>query len=224
MKKKIIIAIDGSSSCGKSTLAKSLAQTLGYAFVDSGAMYRMVTLYFQRNNVPLEEKAIADALAQISLTFKNIDGQNIAFLNGDHVEKAIRTMEVSGYVSEVAVISQVRKFVVKQQKAMSIDKGVVMDGRDTGSVVFPDAELKLFVSASLETRTKRRHRELLDRGFDISYAEVQENLEKRDHIDSTREDSPLMRAKDAIGLDTTHLTKPEVYEIALRLAKNIIDK
>jgi len=223
LKKKIIIAIDGSSSCGKSTLAKSLAHTLGYGFVDSGAMYRMVTLYFLQNNVPLEEKSIQSALQQISMKFKNIDGQNIAFLNNQHVEKDIRTMEVSDYVSNVAIISDVRKFVVKQQKAMSKDKGVVMDGRDTGTVVFPDAELKLFISASIETRTERRHQELLDRGFDISAKEVEENLQKRDHIDSTREDSPLLRAKDAIGLDTTHLTREEVYNIALRLAKNIID-
>lgn len=186
-------------------------------------MYRMVTLYFLQNNVPLEEKSIQSALQQISMKFKNIDGQNIAFLNNQHVEKDIRTMEVSDYVSNVAIISDVRKFVVKQQKAMSKDKGVVMDGRDTGTVVFPDAELKLFISASIETRTERRHQELLDRGFDISAKEVEENLQKRDHIDSTREDSPLLRAKDAIGLDTTHLTREEVYNIALRLAKNIID-
>jgi len=182
----------------------------------------MVTLYFLRNGIPLKDDAIENALQQISMKFKNINGNNIAFLNDENVEKDIRTMDISNYVSDVAVISQIRRFVVKQQKAMSKDKGVVMDGRDTGTVVFPEAELKLFISASLETRTKRRYQELLDRGFDITMAEVAENLQKRDHIDSTRSDSPLLRAKDAIGLDTTHLTRSEVYDIALRLAKNII--
>lgn len=186
-------------------------------------MYRMVTLYFLNKEIPLETDAISSALSDISMTFQNIDGNNIAFLNGENVEKDIRTMEVSNHVSEVAVIPQIRKFVVAQQKAMSKDKAVVMDGRDTGTVVFPDAELKLFISASLETRTDRRHQELLARGFDISRSEVSENLQKRDHIDSTREDSPLLRAQDAIGLDTTHLSVTEVYEIALRLAHNVIN-
>ena len=220
--KKIIIAIDGASSCGKSTLAKTLAQQLGYVFVDSGAMYRAFTLYLLRNNIALEEDAITEALSNIHISFKNIDGKNTAFLNGKNVETDIRTMNISDNVSEVAVLSIVRKFVVAQQKAMSTQKGVVMDGRDTGTVVFPNAELKLFISAAIETRTDRRYKELLDRGFKITRQEVHDNLQKRDHIDSTRQDSPLIRAKDAIGLDTTHLTPTAALEIALRLAKNAI--
>jgi len=220
--KKIIIAIDGASSCGKSTLAKSLATKLGYAFVDSGAMYRMVTLYLLQHKIPIEPKEIEKVLADIHMSFRNIDGKNTAFLNGVNVETDIRTMNISNHVSEVAVVSSVRKFIVAQQKAMSKEKGVVMDGRDTGTVVFPDAELKLFISASIKTRTDRRYKELLARGFDITRQEVYDNLQKRDHIDSTREDSPLIRAKDAIGLDTTHLTPNAALEIALRLANNII--
>lgn len=220
--KKIIIAIDGASSCGKSTLAKSLAAELGYAFVDSGAMYRVVTLYLLRHSIAIEPAAIAAVLPEIKISFQHIDGKNTAFLNGENVETDIRTMNVSNHVSDVAVISLVRKFVVAQQKAMSLKKAVVMDGRDTGTVVFPDAELKLFISASAETRTDRRYQELLDRGFEITKQEVHDNLQKRDHIDSTRADSPLIRAKDAIGLDTTHLTPEGVLEIALRLAQNAI--
>lgn len=221
--KKIIIAIDGASSCGKSTLAKSLATKLGYAFVDSGAMYRVVTLYLLRNEISIEAEAVTHALPNIQISFQNIDGKNTAFLNGENVETDIRTMHISNHVSEVAVISQVRKFIVAQQKAMSKEKGVVMDGRDTGTVVFPDAELKLFISASVETRTDRRYKELLDRGFEITRQEVHDNLQKRDRIDSTREESPLIRAKDAIGLDTTHLTPEAALEIALRLANNSIN-
>jgi len=221
--KKIIIAIDGASSCGKSTLAKSLAKQLGYRFVDSGAMYRVVTLYFLRHDIPLEEDSIAEALPHIHITFENIEGKNTAFLNGENVESEIRTMKVSDHVSDVAKISSIRKFAVEQQKAIGHQKAVVMDGRDIGTVVFPNAELKLFISASAEVRTDRRYKELLDRGFKITRDEVFDNLQKRDLIDSSRKDSPLIRAVDAIGLDTTHLTTQEALDIALRLAQNVID-
>ncbi|MBT8219104.1 MAG: (d)CMP kinase [Bacteroidia bacterium] len=221
---KIIIAIDGSSSCGKSTLARTLARKLGYRFIDTGAMYRAVTLYILENNVDIKDaEQIALALSRITISFENINGQNTAFLNGTNVEKKIRTMRISHMVSEIARIPEVRRFLVAQQHVMGKDKGIVMDGRDIGSVVFPSAELKLFISASLESRTERRAAELIERGESITKEAVRENLKKRDLIDSTRADSPLIRAKDAIGLDTTHLTRDQMIEIALQMVKNLID-
>ena len=222
--KKIIIAIDGSSSCGKSTLARTLAQKLKYRFIDTGAMYRAVTLFFLENDVDIHDaEQVVLALSQISITFQNIEGQNTTFLNGNNVEQKIRTMQISRMVSEVARIPEVRRFLVAQQHAMGKDKGIVMDGRDIGSVVFPNAELKLFISASLQSRTDRRYNELIERGESITRDAVRENLKKRDLIDSNRADSPLIRAKDAIGLDTTYLTREEMINIALQLVKNIID-
>lgn len=221
--KKIIIAIDGSSSCGKSTLAKSLAKTLGYKYIDTGAMYRAVTLYVLQNDVDIrDEEQIAIALSKVTISFQNINGYNTTFLNGMNVEREIRKMDISNFVSQVAMIPLVRHFLVKQQLKMGQDKALVMDGRDIGSIVFPDAELKLFISASLNARTDRRYQELLNRGESITWDEVKSNLKMRDQIDSTRKESPLVRAKDSIGLDTSHLSQIQMSEIALQLVRNII--
>lgn len=220
---KIIIAIDGHSSCGKSTLAKGLAKTLGYAYLDSGALYRAVTLYFIRHQVDIEDtQAIEKALEQISIRFINKDGQNHTILNGEDVEGEIRKMYVSEKVSPVAAISMIRRAMVKQQQAMGREKGIVMDGRDIGTVVFPKAELKLFVTASIEERTKRRFLELQAKGLDPDYETVKNNLQERDYIDSTRADSPLIQAEDAILLDNTLLSEQEQLAVALELTKKKI--
>src|SRR5690606_5961201 len=197
-------AIDGFSSTGKSTVAKQLAKALGYVYVDSGAMYRAVALYAMQNGIISQdnfdvEKLISD-LDSLRIHFKYNEDLGFAemYLNGKNVEHEIRTLEVSQYVSQVAEISEVRRMLVLQQQQMGMEKGVVMDGRDIGTVVFPDAELKFFMTASAETRAKRRYKELLDRNENVSYEEVLKNVESRDLIDSTREDSPLKKAKDAI--------------------------
>lgn len=187
-------------------------------------MYRAITLHFQRTGVDLKDhQAVQQALTEVRITFQNIEGKNTTFLNDENVESQIRTMEVSHMVSDVAAIPIVRKFAVAQQHEMGTEGALVMDGRDIGTVVFPNAALKLFISASLETRTQRRYLELKNRGENITLKEVEDNLAKRDHIDSTRSDSPLMRAIDAVGLDTTHLNTDEALDIAYRLASNIIN-
>ena len=220
---KIIIAIDGHSSCGKSTLAKGLAKTLGYAYLDSGALYRAVTLYFIRHQIDIEDtQAIEKALDQINIRFINKDGQNHTILNGEDVEEEIRKMYVSEKVSPVAAISMIRRAMVKQQQAMGREKGIVMDGRDIGTVVFPQAELKLFVTASIEERTKRRFLELQAKGLEPDYETVKNNLQERDYIDSTRADSPLIQAEDAILLDNTQLSEQEQLAVALELTKKKI--
>lgn len=221
--KKIIIAIDGYSSCGKSTLAKALASRLHYAYVDSGAMYRAVTLYFLRNSIDLEDNhQVLQALDNIHIHFERHPSGNRTFLNGEDVEEQIRVMEVSEWVSPVAAISAVRRAMVVQQQAMGKRKGIVMDGRDIGTVVFPQAELKLFITAETEERVRRRYLELTAKGIAISMDAVRNNLIERDHIDSTRADSPLRQAEDAIVIDNTHLTPEAQLEKAQALALPLI--
>ena len=219
--RKITIAIDGYSACGKSTTAKVVAKELGYMYIDSGAMYRAVTLYFFRNHIKLTNpKDINNALANISISFMfNEKSESCdTYLNGLNVEKEIRKMRISERVSEVSAIAAVREAMVVQQRKLGKQRGVVMDGRDIGTVVFPDAELKLFMEAEFYVRGERRQRELLERGELIDLKKVAENLQKRDHIDSTREESPLRKADDAVVVDTTHLTFDEQVEEVLNLA------
>ncbi|MFZ4103453.1 MAG: (d)CMP kinase [Sediminibacterium sp.] len=220
MEKKIIIAIDGFSSCGKSTLAKAMAKALEYVFVDTGAMYRAIALYFLRNNIAFNDTAANEALHSIELRFKfNIASQKSdMYLNGENVEQEIRTMQVSQKVSEVASIPAVRTFAVAQQQAMGMDKGIVMDGRDIGTVVFPNAELKLFVTADPAIRLERRYQELLQTNPSILKEEVAANLQQRDLMDSTRAHSPLRQAEDALVLDNTNLNKEQQFELAMQWA------
>jgi cytidylate kinase len=216
----IIIAIDGYSACGKSTLAKAIGQQLGYAYIDTGAMYRATTLYFLRHHINLNNsQAVETALAAINIHFEYLNELNITFLNGENVEQAIRSLEVSNQVSEVAAISAVRRKMVQQQQQMAKTKGFVLDGRDIGTVVFPDAALKIFLTASIAERTRRRFKELQQKGIAITYSEVLENLQHRDHIDSTREDSPLRKADDAILLDNTYLNKEEQLSKVIALVE-----
>ncbi len=223
MESKIIIAIDGFSSCGKSTLAKALAKELGYIYVDSGAMYRAVSLYFIQAGVDWQNpEQVSEALDKIKISFRRDERGVRTFLNGVEVEEAIRSMEVSSLVSPVSTLSIVRRAMVKQQQALGIDRAVVMDGRDIGTVVFPDAELKLFLTAALEERTRRRYEELRSKNQEVDRASIQENLSERDRIDASRADSPLRQAEDAIVLDNTELTEAEQLRIALDLAKERI--
>lgn len=214
--KKITIAIDGYSSCGKSTMAKALAKKIGYIYVDTGAMYRSVTLFALRNNLFNDDGSVkADELKvmlpQVHISFKlNADtGLPEAYLNGEMVERDIRGMEVSSHVSPIAAIPFVREALVAQQKAMGKEKGVVMDGRDIGTVVFPDAELKIFVTASPEVRAQRRYDELLGKGQPADYDGILANVQQRDYIDTHRETSPLRQADDALVLDNSHMTIAE---------------
>jgi cytidylate kinase len=222
---KITIAVDGFAACGKSTLAKALAKALNYIYVDSGAMYRAVTLYFLEHAIQIEDKlAIQEALEQIQIEFRNIEGKNHTFLNGKDVEQEIREMRVSNFVSPVSTISAVRRFLVACQQEMGKSKGLVMDGRDIGTVVFPEAELKLFMTASVEIRTQRRLQELQAKGLQIDEEEVTANLLERDHIDSTRADSPLRQAEDAVVIDNSNLSPEEQLVKALDLAKTVIQQ
>ena len=222
---KITIAIDGFSSTGKSTVAKQLAKHLGYVYVDSGAMYRAVTFYAMEHGLISDDFFNVDDLVsqleniKISFIFNKDLGFAEVYLNGIKIEKDIRTLKVSSFVSKVAEISEVRSLLVKQQQQMGSNKGVVMDGRDIGTVVFTDAELKLFMTASAETRAKRRYNELLERGDDILYEDVLHNVEERDYIDSHREDSPLVKAEDAIEIDNSNLSKEEQFELILKLVQ-----
>lgn len=225
MEKKIIIAIDGFSSCGKSTLAKAMAKALEYVFVDTGAMYRAIALYFLRNNISFtDNNLISVALDEIELRFKYnaVSQKSDMYLNGENVEQEIREMRVSQKVSEVASIPAVRDFAVAQQQAMGVDKGIVMDGRDIGTVVFPNAELKLFVTADPAIRLERRYQELLQTNPAISKDEVSANLQQRDLMDSTREHSPLRQAEDALVLDNTNLDRAQQFELAMQWAKERI--
>lgn len=220
--RKIIVAIDGYSSCGKSTLAKELGKRLGYNYIDSGAMYRAITLYFLRNHVNYTDPvAVLDAIANINLSFVfNEDAQRSEIqLNGEDVEPHIRDMIVSEKVSEVAAIREVRSFAVAQQKRMGRKKGIVMDGRDIGTTVFPDAELKIFMTADPEVRVMRRFKEMYATNPHISIDEVRHNLELRDYIDSNREESPLHRAPDALLLDNSNLSREEQLELVLEWVK-----
>lgn len=218
MAKKIIITIDGWSSCGKSTLAKQLAKELGYLYVDSGAMYRAITLYFLRNHIDwTDKKEVELALKDINLEFVFNPAKNASeiYLNDENVEYLIRDLVVAEKVSDIAAIKEVRDFAVAQQQKMGAKKGIVMDGRDIGTVVFPKAELKIFMTADNGIRVERRFRELYEKNPNISIEEVKDNLEMRDYIDSHREVSPLRQAKDALVLDNTHLNEKEQFEKAL---------
>jgi len=220
--RKIIIAVDGFSSCGKSTLAKELARELSYVFIDSGAMYRAITLYFLREHIDWNnEQQVLDSLQDIKLYFdyNDITGSSDMFLNDENVEILIRDMLVSENVSDVATIKAVRDFAVNQQQQMGKKKGIVMDGRDIGTTVFPYAQLKIFVTSDNAVRVERRFKELYARNPNITIEEVKNNLEMRDYIDSNREFSPLKKAHDAIILDNTNLTKEEQLKIALEWAK-----
>lgn len=218
--RKIVIAIDGYSACGKSSTAKEVSTILGYRYIDTGAMYRAVTLYFLEHHVALTNpKDIAKALQQIHISFKtNSRNKTETFLNGLSVEKGIRTMQVSEMVSQVSTIKDVRTAMVEQQRRMGKEKAVVMDGRDIGTVVFPHAELKLFMNADLLVRAFRRQRELLDKNQLVDLDDVLENILHRDKIDTTRVESPLTRADDAVLLDTTHITLDEQVDEVIRMA------
>jgi cytidylate kinase len=214
--KKITIAIDGHSSCGKSTMAKDLAREIGYVYVDTGAMYRSVTLYALRNGLfeddgSVKTEALEQEMPNIRITFQfNPEtGRPDTYLNGEYVEKEIRSLEVSSHVSPIAAIGFVRRALVAQQQQMGKDKGVVMDGRDIGTVVFPDAELKVFVTASAKVRAQRRYDELKAKGMPADFDDILKNVEERDYIDSHREESPLRQADDAILLDNSDMTIPE---------------
>jgi CMP/dCMP kinase len=226
--KKITIAIDGFSSTGKSTLAKQLAKHLGYIYVDTGAMYRAVAFFAMQNNLisvdSFDKIELVNKLKDIVLEFKFNSELGFAemYLNGQNVEKEIRTIEVSGFVSKVAEISEVRSKLVEQQQEMGKNKAIVMDGRDIGTVVFPDAELKVFMTASAATRAQRRYDELLQKGDSVTYEEVLKNVEERDYIDTHREDSPLVMADDAVKIDNSHLTREEQFGAVLDLVNAII--
>ncbi len=220
--KKIIITIDGWSSCGKSTLAKQLAKQLEYVYIDSGAMYRAITLYFLRNHVDwTDPKEVHEALQHVVLEFRPSDKSQDSeiWLNNENVEYVIRDLVIAEKVSDVAAIGEVRSFAVAQQQKMGEKKGIVMDGRDIGTTVFPDAELKIFMTADIAVRVERRFKELYSKNPNVTLEEVKSNLELRDYIDSNREISPLRKAPDAIEIDNTHLTMEEQLEIAANLAK-----
>ena len=219
-KDKYTIAIDGYSACGKSTLARALARRLGYRYIDTGAMYRAVTLYFQRHRIdPKDPDAVREAVPHLHIDFRPDD--NHVLLNNEDVEGEIRSLEVSQMVSPVAALSDVRRAMVELQRKMGRDGGVILDGRDIGTVVFPDADLKLFVTADQETRTDRRLSELISAGREVSREEVAENLRERDYIDSHREDSPLRQADDAILLDNTNLNLDQLIDRGEELVRSI---
>lgn len=226
---KITIAIDGFSSTGKSTVAKQLAKYLGYVYVDSGAMYRAITFYAMEkgfiNKDDFNKEALIYHLPKIKINFKFNKATGFAevYLNDENIEKQIRTLEVSSFVSKVAAVSEVRSKLVEQQQKMGKDKGVVMDGRDIGTVVFPDAELKLFMTASAETRAERRYQELVERGDKVTYEAVLINVQERDYIDSNRKDSPLIKAKDAIEIDNSNMSLETQFNKIVQLVKMTIE-
>ncbi|MBK3519490.1 (d)CMP kinase [Carboxylicivirga marina] len=223
--KKAIIAIDGHSSCGKSTVAKDLAKELGFVYIDTGAMYRTVTLFAMRNKMivdgKIDEVALLQDLSDINISFKYQPEEklNETFLNGESVEQQIRGLEVSNNVSAISAIGFVRKRLVELQQEMGKEGGIVMDGRDIGTVVFPDADLKLFMTASAEIRAQRRFDELTTKGEAVDFNAILENVKQRDHIDSTREESPLMQAEDAVVLDNSHINKEEQLEWIINVLK-----
>lgn len=224
--RKIVIAIDGFSSCGKSTMAKQLAKALNYVFVDSGAMYRAITLFFLRNNIDINnEEAVIEALRQVYLDFEyNVaKGTSDMLLNNENVEHLIRDMQISQNVSAISANQHVREFGVAQQQKMGEKKGIVMDGRDIGTTVFPNAELKIFVTADVDVRVERRYAELIAKGDMVNKEEIKENLISRDHIDSTRAFSPLKQAEDALILDNSNLTREEQLSLVLNWAQQKID-
>jgi cytidylate kinase len=223
--KKITIALDGFSSTGKSTLAKQIAKELGYVYVDTGAMYRGITYYAMQHQLVseqyLDKEGLTAQLPQIKLQFKFNPALGFAemYVNEINVEQAIRTIEVSRLVSKIAEISEVRAKLVEQQQQMGKDKGIVMDGRDIGTIVFPDAELKIFMTASAKTRAQRRYDELVEKGQHVSFEEVLQNVEERDYIDTHRADSPLVKAHDAIELDNSVMTKQEQFDVVMDLVQ-----
>lgn len=225
---KIIIAIDGYSSCGKSTLSKQLAQKLKYNYIDSGAMYRAVTLYALRMNLIKNKEVdprLINELQNIKITFKfnELSQKSDTFLNNENIEEKIRELEVSNNVSPIATVKEVRQAMVKLQQAMGADKGIVMDGRDITTVVFPNAELKIFMTASNKVRAQRRYDELSSKGSDATFEQVLKNIEERDRIDSTRNESPLTKADDALILDNSTLTREEQLKWVLNKAKKLIN-
>ncbi|MBM3412199.1 MAG: (d)CMP kinase [Bacteroidetes bacterium] len=223
--KKIIITLDGWSGCGKSTLAKAMAKALGYVFVDSGAMYRAITLYFIRNQVDIADSvAIEKALAQIQLQFifDSAKGSSDILMNGENVEDLIREMDVASRVSEVAAIARVRQFAVQQQQRLGEKKGIVMDGRDIGTVVFPQAELKIFMTADKEIRVQRRLKEFKEKNSALTAEMIRQNLEQRDYLDSNRAESPLRQAKDARVLDNSSLSPEQQLTLAMDWVREII--
>ena len=228
MDKKITIAIDGFSSTGKSTLAKQLAKHLGYVYVDTGAMYRAVAFFAMQNGYinidSFDKETLINSLSSIKLQFKfNSDlGFAEMYLNDVNVEKEIRTIEVSNFVSKVAEISEVRAKLVEQQKEMGKNKGIVMDGRDIGTVVFPDAELKIFMTAGADTRAQRRFDELQEKGDSVTYEAVLKNVEERDYIDTHRKDSPLVMADDAVEIDNSYLNREEQFKAVLDLVDEVV--
>ena len=226
MNKRITIAIDGFSACGKSTLAKAVATQLGYSFIDSGAMYRGAALFFYRNSFVSEEhldlEGIHSVIDKLNLSFRLIDDKNCLFLNDENIDEEIRQAHVAAIVSKVATIKAVRVQLVKQQQEMGRLGGIVMDGRDIGSVVFPNAELKLFVTANVDIRVKRRFDELKEKGIPQTMAEVKENLIQRDHVDSTRTESPLVKVDDALVLDNSFLSKDQQLNKVLNLVSELI--
>lgn len=222
MAKKIIITIDGWSSCGKSTVAKQLAKELGYTYIDSGAMYRAITLYFLRNHIDwTDDMEVKNALSEIHLHFESSikSGESEIFLNDENVEYLIRDLIIADKVSDIAAIASVRTFAVAQQQKMGSKKAIVMDGRDIGTTVFPDAELKIFMTADIATRVERRFKEMFEKNPNIVLEDVKHNLEMRDYIDSHREVSPLKKAEDAIVLDNTNLDMQQQLKIAINLVK-----
>ena len=227
---KLVIAIDGHSSCGKSTIAKALAQKLGYIYLDSGAMYRAVTLFVLRKGFISEGKPDSESLVsalpeiEINFRFNPYTGQNETYLNGENVENEIRQLPVSQNVSPVSTIGKIREAMVTQQRKMGRQKGIVMDGRDIGTVVFPDAELKVFVTASPEIRAQRRYDELTAKGETVNFEEILNNVLERDRIDSTRKESPLRKADDAVLLDNSFLTREEQLDWIVRLAEKRIEQ
>lgn len=223
--KKNIIAIDGWSSCGKSTLARQLAKSLGYTYIDSGAMYRAITLYFLRNHVNwIDNEQVKSALQDISIDFRinKSSSECEIYLNEENVEYVIRDLVIAEKVSEIAAIKEVRTFAVAQQQKMGVQKAIVMDGRDIGTTVFPDAELKFFMTADIAVRVERRYLEMVKKNPNTTIEEVKANLEMRDYIDSNREISPLRKAADAIELDNTSLSIKDQLELALKIAKEKI--
>lgn len=217
--KKIVVALDGYSGTGKSSTAKQVASRLGYNYIDSGAMYRAVTYFFLTNNIDFSDSSlVSKSLGKCEISFSG----TAIYLNGENVDAEIRTMEVNKQVSQVSAISAVRTKLVEQQRKMGEKKGVVMDGRDIGTIVFPNAELKVFMTADMDIRSERRRKELLNKGVDEKLEVIKENLKQRDHVDSTREDSPLKKADDAIEIDTTHLTLDQQIDKIVEMAESII--
>ena len=228
-KSKITIAIDGYSSSGKSTMAKHLASEIGYRYIDSGAMYRAVTLFAMRHNMidrngAIDTEALIKALPAIRIDFRPTDGGQITLLNDEDVEKEIRSLAVSSHVSEIAAIPSVRHALVAMQQAFGREGGIVMDGRDIGTTVFPNAELKIFVNASAETRAQRRLAEMLEKGANVSFEEVLANVVHRDHIDETREESPLRKADDALLLDNSTMSPEEQNSLLMEMFRNALNR